>query len=166
MCQSSSHWTDYVKFDTGDFHENLSRNSNLVKIRQKYWALYKKSKVHSCFWEQYKISFSSKTVQSKTIFVCLCQHSMVLYCWQLHTSQQQQNGNTLLCVHSYNGYVNVPQCYVTCTLPILYVLISRCDHTATTISSQNFPTPSPPSKARQKGEKCQCPLLWQQKSCI
>jgi len=27
MCQSNSHWTDYVKFDTGDFHENLSRKS-------------------------------------------------------------------------------------------------------------------------------------------
>jgi hypothetical protein len=39
---------------------------NLVKIRQKYWALYKKSKVHLCFSEQYKISFSSKTVQSKS----------------------------------------------------------------------------------------------------
>jgi len=26
-CQSSSHWTDYVKFYTGDFHENLLRKS-------------------------------------------------------------------------------------------------------------------------------------------
>jgi hypothetical protein len=25
MCQSSSHWTDYVKFHTGDFHENVKK---------------------------------------------------------------------------------------------------------------------------------------------
>jgi hypothetical protein len=25
MCQSSSHWTDYAKFDTGDFHKIVKK---------------------------------------------------------------------------------------------------------------------------------------------
>jgi hypothetical protein len=34
-----------VKFDFGDFCENLSKNPDLVKIGQNYWALYVKIQV-------------------------------------------------------------------------------------------------------------------------
>jgi hypothetical protein len=32
------------------------------------------------------------------------------------------NGGALLHFHDNNGYVNVPHCYVKCTLPILLIL--------------------------------------------
>jgi len=34
-----------VKFDTGDFYEDLSRKSDLIKIGQQYQALYWKTEV-------------------------------------------------------------------------------------------------------------------------
>jgi len=44
-----------------------------------------------------------------------------IYYWLLHGGQQQYKWNALLCFHGKNGYVNASQCYVTCTLPFLFL---------------------------------------------
>jgi hypothetical protein len=43
----------------------------------------------------------------------------VLFCSELHVSQQQYKGKALLHFHSNNGYVNASQYYYIDTLPIL-----------------------------------------------
>lgn len=51
------------------------------------------------------------------------QHTIVLYSCQLHVALHYK-GNVLLLFHGKYGCVNVPQCYVICTLPsFLYLTV-------------------------------------------
>jgi len=45
MYQRGSNCRIFVKFDTGDVYEDLSRKSDLIKIGQQYQALYWKTEV-------------------------------------------------------------------------------------------------------------------------
>lgn len=146
----------FVKFDTMDFHENLSTNSKfgydqttIPGTLQDVW---------STFILLTAVQNTLQLENAAPILVFSWQHLTVLYRWQLHSGQEQYNGNTMLHFHSYNGYANMPQRYVIRTSPIfLYILLSRREYTFTTICSQNCPTLTPNTL---KGEEEPMPVLW------
>jgi hypothetical protein len=96
-------------------------------------------------------TYMSTAKQRECIVAFYWQHSAVLYCWQLHVGQERYRGNVLLrfigniqrfyivdsylyvnsktegvycCVYLTSDYENVPQCHVTRTLPVSFLLLS------------------------------------------
>jgi hypothetical protein len=81
---------------------------DLVNIRQK---------IRHFMWRpQYTSLLLVTNICLKNIFV---QHLVVSYCWQWHVAGQY-TVKALLHFHCKSGYVNLPQCYINCTLHILF----------------------------------------------
>jgi hypothetical protein len=111
----------FMKFDVGDLLKSWE-SPNLVTTGQKYRALHLKTSVRLYFWQQYKI-FCISTVWRECIVTFPWWHSTVLYCWQQNVAQEYK-GKALLRFHGNSGYVNVPHCYVTRKLLVLFFVIT------------------------------------------
>ena len=98
----------------GTFMKICWESPNVVKIRQKYWAIYIK--------DTHKFHIGGSNIRSATKRMhCCVSVAMLSISTALLTAayiHQQHTGNKLLCFCGKNAYTNMPQC-VICTMPTL-----------------------------------------------
>lgn len=121
-CKHRPGWTDFRE----SWYWRLVRKSvekQLILLKSEHdighfaW----RSKYILCCWHQHEVFCNSTAVQREPKVALPWQHSDALYCWQLHSGQQQNTGSVLLRVHGNGGYANASQYHVTCTLPTSFL---------------------------------------------